>query len=144
MDSKQATQNYNILTSTTGLHCSNYWYQNKWFIKYQLVESEIKYLIIQWNYTKIRGSFAHTVQIYYHHNAHCTLLCIILSGILLSLLLCVIWLMCLRYKICYIRFVYKETIILPFSRRVIKLTAVIIEAYHCYQLHTKFYPISFP
>jgi hypothetical protein len=30
-----------------------------------------------------------------------------------------------------------------FTRRVIKLTIVIIMGYHCYQLHTKFYPISF-
>jgi hypothetical protein len=30
-----------------------------------------------------------------------------------------------------------------FTRGAIKLTAVIIEEYHCYQLHAKFYPISF-
>jgi hypothetical protein len=30
-----------------------------------------------------------------------------------------------------------------FTRRVIKLTVVIIVGYHCYQLHTKFYLISF-
>jgi hypothetical protein len=29
------------------------------------------------------------------------------------------------------------------TRRVIKLTVVIIEGYHCYQLHTKCYPITF-
>jgi hypothetical protein len=29
-----------------------------------------------------------------------------------------------------------------FTRRVIELTVVIIEAYHCYQLYTKFYPTS--
>jgi hypothetical protein len=30
-----------------------------------------------------------------------------------------------------------------FTRRVIKLTAVIIVGYHCYQLRTKIYPIFF-
>jgi hypothetical protein len=30
-----------------------------------------------------------------------------------------------------------------FTRRVINLTIVIIMEYHCYQLHTKFYPIFF-
>jgi hypothetical protein len=30
-----------------------------------------------------------------------------------------------------------------FTKRVIKLTVVIIEAYHCYQLHTKFYQTFF-
>jgi hypothetical protein len=30
-----------------------------------------------------------------------------------------------------------------FTRRTIKLTVVIIVEYHCYQLHTKFYPLSF-
>jgi hypothetical protein len=30
-----------------------------------------------------------------------------------------------------------------FTRRVIKPTAVIVEANHCCQLHTKFYPVSF-
>jgi hypothetical protein len=30
-----------------------------------------------------------------------------------------------------------------FTRRIIKLTVVIIVGYHCHQLHTKFYPISF-
>jgi hypothetical protein len=36
----------------------------------------------------------------------------------------------------------KELINVPFIRRVTKQTAVIIEAYHFYQLHTKFYPTS--
>jgi predicted membrane channel-forming protein YqfA (hemolysin III family) len=31
-----------------------------------------------------------------------------------------------------------------FTRRAIKLTVVIIGGYHCYQVDTKFYPISFP
>jgi hypothetical protein len=31
-----------------------------------------------------------------------------------------------------------------FTKRVIKLSAVIIEACHCCQLHTKFYPTFFP
>jgi hypothetical protein len=30
-----------------------------------------------------------------------------------------------------------------FKRRTIKMIAVIIVGYHCYQLHTKFYPVSF-
>jgi hypothetical protein len=30
-----------------------------------------------------------------------------------------------------------------FKRRVIKQTVVIIVRYHCYQLHTKFYPMFF-
>jgi hypothetical protein len=30
-----------------------------------------------------------------------------------------------------------------FTRRLIKLTVAIIMGYHCYQLHTKFYPIFF-
>jgi hypothetical protein len=34
---------------------------------------------------------------------------------------------------------WKESIVVPIHKRVIKLTAVIIEAYHCCQLHTKFY-----
>jgi hypothetical protein len=29
-----------------------------------------------------------------------------------------------------------------FTRRAIKLTVSIITGYHCYQLHTKFYPVS--
>jgi hypothetical protein len=29
-----------------------------------------------------------------------------------------------------------------FTKRVIKLTVIIIVRYHCYQLHTKFYPLS--
>jgi hypothetical protein len=34
---------------------------------------------------------------------------------------------------------WKGSIVVPIQKRVIKLTAVIIEAYHCCQLHTKFY-----
>jgi hypothetical protein len=30
-----------------------------------------------------------------------------------------------------------------FTRRVTKLTVVVTDAYHCYQLHMKVYPISF-
>jgi hypothetical protein len=30
-----------------------------------------------------------------------------------------------------------------FIKRVIRMTIVIIEEFHCYQLHTKFYPIFF-
>jgi hypothetical protein len=30
-----------------------------------------------------------------------------------------------------------------FTRKVIKLTVVIIKEYHGYQLHTKLYPVSF-
>jgi hypothetical protein len=30
-----------------------------------------------------------------------------------------------------------------FTRRAIKLTVVIVMGYHCYQLHTEFYPVSF-
>jgi hypothetical protein len=37
---------------------------------------------------------------------------------------------------------WKELITLPSIRRTIKQTAIIIEAYHFYQLHTKFYPAS--
>jgi hypothetical protein len=33
----------------------------------------------------------------------------------------------------------KESIVVPIQKRVIKLTAVIIEAYQCCQLHTKCY-----
>jgi hypothetical protein len=38
---------------------------------------------------------------------------------------------------------WKESIIVPFIRRVIKWTVVIIKEYHCYQLHTKSYPTFF-
>jgi hypothetical protein len=38
---------------------------------------------------------------------------------------------------------WKESIVVPIQKRVIKLTAVIIEAYHCCQLHTKFYQTFF-
>jgi hypothetical protein len=37
---------------------------------------------------------------------------------------------------------WKESIIVQFTKRVIKLTVIIIVGYHCYQLHTKFYRIS--
>jgi hypothetical protein len=37
----------------------------------------------------------------------------------------------------------RRLLLYQFSRRVIKLTVVILEAYHCYQLHTKLNPISF-
>jgi hypothetical protein len=37
---------------------------------------------------------------------------------------------------------WKESIIVPIIR-VIKRTVVIIEEYHCYQLHTKSYPTFF-
>jgi hypothetical protein len=36
---------------------------------------------------------------------------------------------------------WKESTIVPIYKRVIKLTVIIIEEYHCYQLHTKSYPI---
>jgi hypothetical protein len=38
---------------------------------------------------------------------------------------------------------WKESIIVPIIRRVIKWTVVIIEEYHCYQLHIKSYPTFF-
>jgi hypothetical protein len=34
---------------------------------------------------------------------------------------------------------WKESVIVPFAKRVIKLTIIIIMGYHCYQLHTEFY-----
>jgi hypothetical protein len=34
---------------------------------------------------------------------------------------------------------WKESLLCLFTRRTIKLIAVIIKEYHCYQLHTKFY-----
>jgi hypothetical protein len=37
----------------------------------------------------------------------------------------------------------KSLLSYPFTRRAIKLTVVIIMKYHWYQLHTKFYPITF-
>jgi hypothetical protein len=37
---------------------------------------------------------------------------------------------------------WKESIIVPVSKRAIKLTVIIIVGYHCYQLRTKFYRIS--
>jgi hypothetical protein len=38
---------------------------------------------------------------------------------------------------------WKESIVEPIHKRVIKLSVVIIGAYHCCQLHTKFYPTFF-
>jgi hypothetical protein len=37
----------------------------------------------------------------------------------------------------------RSILLYQFIRTMIKLTVIIIEAYHCYQLHTKFYPTSF-
>jgi hypothetical protein len=37
----------------------------------------------------------------------------------------------------------RSLLLYQFARRVIKLSVAIIEGYRCYQLHTKFYPISF-
>jgi hypothetical protein len=37
----------------------------------------------------------------------------------------------------------RSLLLYQFTRRAIKLTVVIIAGYHCYQLHTKFYLISF-
>jgi hypothetical protein len=34
---------------------------------------------------------------------------------------------------------WKESIVIPIHKKVIKLNVVIIEAYHCCKLHTKFY-----
>jgi hypothetical protein len=36
----------------------------------------------------------------------------------------------------------RSLLLYQFTRRVIKLTVVIIVGYHCYQFHTKFYQIS--
>jgi hypothetical protein len=36
---------------------------------------------------------------------------------------------------------WKEFIIVPTYKEVIKLTVVIVEGYQCYQLHTKFHPL---
>jgi hypothetical protein len=36
----------------------------------------------------------------------------------------------------------RSQLLYQFIKRVIKLTVIIIERYHCYQLHTKFYRIS--
>jgi hypothetical protein len=36
----------------------------------------------------------------------------------------------------------RSTLLYQFTRRAIKLTVIFME-YHCYQLHTKFYPVSF-
>jgi hypothetical protein len=37
----------------------------------------------------------------------------------------------------------RSLLLYQFTKRVIKLTVIIIVGYHCYQLHTKFYRISF-
>jgi hypothetical protein len=37
----------------------------------------------------------------------------------------------------------RSLLLYQFTSRAIKLTAVVIEAYHCYQLHKKLYPIPF-
>jgi hypothetical protein len=37
---------------------------------------------------------------------------------------------------------WKEPIIVPVHKKVIKLTVIIIMGYYCYQLHTKCYQIS--
>jgi hypothetical protein len=37
----------------------------------------------------------------------------------------------------------RSLLLYQFTRRVIKLTVVIIKGYHCYQLYTKYCPISF-
>jgi hypothetical protein len=34
---------------------------------------------------------------------------------------------------------WKESIVVPIHKKVIKLTVIIIEAYHCCRSHTKFY-----
>jgi hypothetical protein len=38
----------------------------------------------------------------------------------------------------------RSPLLYQFTRRATKLTVVIIAGYHCYQLHTELYPISFP
>jgi hypothetical protein len=38
---------------------------------------------------------------------------------------------------------WKESTVIPIHKKVIKLNVVIIGAYHCCQLHTKFYPTFF-
>jgi hypothetical protein len=38
---------------------------------------------------------------------------------------------------------WKESIIVPVQKRGLKLTVIIIVGYHCYQLYTTFYQISF-
>jgi hypothetical protein len=37
----------------------------------------------------------------------------------------------------------RSLLLYQFRRRTIKVTVVIVMGYHCYQLHTSFYPISF-
>jgi len=36
---------------------------------------------------------------------------------------------------------WKESVIVPSYKTAIKVAIVVVEEYHCYQLHTKFYPI---
>jgi hypothetical protein len=38
----------------------------------------------------------------------------------------------------------RSLLLYQFRRKAIKLTALIIMGYHCYQLLTKFYPVAFP
>jgi hypothetical protein len=38
---------------------------------------------------------------------------------------------------------WRSLLLYQFTTKVIKLTVVIIVGYHCYQLHTKFYPVFF-
>jgi hypothetical protein len=38
---------------------------------------------------------------------------------------------------------WKESIHVPIHKEMINLTVIIIMGYHCYQLHTTFYQISF-
>jgi hypothetical protein len=38
---------------------------------------------------------------------------------------------------------WKESIVVPVHKKGNKLNVIIIVGYHCYQLHTKFYSISF-
>jgi hypothetical protein len=38
----------------------------------------------------------------------------------------------------------KSPLLYQLTRRVVKLAVIIIEGYHCFQLHTTFYPIFFP
>jgi hypothetical protein len=37
----------------------------------------------------------------------------------------------------------RSLLLYQFTKRVIKLTVIIIMGYHCYQLHTKYYQISY-
>jgi hypothetical protein len=38
----------------------------------------------------------------------------------------------------------RSLLLYQLTRRMIKLIAIIVKAYHCYQLQIKLYPISFP